>query len=111
MANQGTCTQRHFPAVAQPFRILWAPWSAALFFFFAAMMTSFLLMAIFGSSVGGAAMPVLVMVGHGLAISIGIKMRYLASIVGGLENRRTGATNLKTKVDGKKETPFEFANI
>ena len=75
------------------------------------MFTSFMLMAVFGSSVGGVAMPVLVMIGHGLAISVGLKMRYLASIIGGLENRRTGSTNLKVNRDGKKETPFEFANI
>ena len=111
MANQGTCTQRHFPAVAQPFRILWAPWSAALAFFAIAMLTSFFLMGLFGSSVGGVAMPVLVMIGHGLAISVGIRMRYLASIIGGLENRRTGSTNLKKIPEGEKRSSYEFANI
>jgi hypothetical protein len=56
-------------------------------------------------------MPVLVLVGHGMAVSIGLKLRYLASIIGGLENRRTGATNLRVKEEGEKSSSFEFANI
>jgi hypothetical protein len=38
-------------------------------------------------------------------------MRYLASIIGGLENRRTGSTNLKNIPVGEKQGSYEFANI
>ena len=48
-------------------------------------------------------------VGHGVAIAVGIKARYLADIVGGIENRKTGSTNLK--VDDEDKTSFDFANI
>lgn len=104
---QGLCQQRHFPAVAQPFRVLWAPWAPALFFFFAGMLFSVLGAAIFGAGLGGFLLPVGIVGGHTLAILVGLRMQFMANIIGGLENRRTGSTNL-TK---QKLSTFEFANL
>lgn len=107
MQVSGLCRQRHFPAVAQPFRILWAPWSSALFFFVIAIITSILSMAIIGSSIGAIVLALGIICGHLAAIGLGLRMRYLATIVSGLENRRTGSTNLSEDKVGS----YEFSNI
>ena len=94
---RGVCHQHHFPAVARPFRILWAPWAPAIFCFVS---------AIVGTPLGSVLMPVSILIGHGVAIAIGNKAQYMATLVTGLENRRTGSTNLSK--DGGN---FDFANI
>jgi len=104
---KGGCQQRHFPAVAQPFRILWAPWAPAVFFFVTAVILAILGMALLGASFGGILLPVLIVIGHVVAILLGLKMRYMASILAGMENRRAGTTNLTDKKTGS----FEFANL
>lgn len=103
---QGVCMQNHFPAVAQPFRVLWAPWSLALLGIFSALFISVFCMIVFGSTFGGILLVILVPGFHGLAIAFGLKLRYLSSMVTSLDNRRTGTTNLAE--DGGN---FEFANI
>lgn len=104
---QGVCQQRHFPAVAQPFRVLWAPWAPALFFFFCGLFFSVLCAAIFGAGIGGFMLPVGIVGGHTLAILVGLRMQFMANIIGGLENRRTGSTNLAAE----KTSQFDFANL
>ena len=106
---QGLCTQRHFPAVAQPFRVLWAPWPAAALSAAVVFLLSVFLMLTPFSSLGSILLVVGLPVGHGIAIAVGIKARYLADIVGGIENRKTGSTNLKVYKEDK--TSFDFANI
>lgn len=106
---QGLCTQRHFPAVAQPFRVLWAPWPAAALSAGTVFLLAIFLMLTPFSSVGTILLVIGLPVGHGIAVAVGIKARYLADIVGGIENRKTGSTNLKSD-DGDK-TSFDFANI
>ena len=103
---RGVCHQHHFPAVARPFRILWAPWAPAIFCFFSAIMLSLVVSAIVGTTVGSVLMPVSILIGHGVAIAIGNKAQYMATLVTGLENRRTGSTNL-----AKDGGNFDFANI
>lgn len=107
--STGLCTQRHFPAVAQPFRVLWAPWPAAALSAGVVFVLSILLMLTPLSSLGTIILVVGLPVGHGIAIATGIKARYLADIIGGLENRKTGSTNLKQ--DDGKSSSFDFANI
>lgn len=103
---RGFCHQNHFPAVARPFRLLWAPWAPAVFCFAAAFVISLLLMAIIGADIGMFLMPVLILVGHGIAIGFGNKAQYMATMVTGLENRRTGSTNLNPEGGN-----FDFANL
>lgn len=104
---RGTCTQRHFPAVARPFRILWAPWAAAVFSFFTAIVASILFTAIFGTGFGGITLPLFILLGHIAAIVFGTKFQYLATIVTGMENRRTGGSNLSPK----KGDTYDFSNL
>jgi hypothetical protein len=103
---QGVCQQNHFPAVAQPFRVLWAPWSLALLGVVTALFTSVFLMIVVGTTIGGIALIVLLPGLHVAAIVFGLKLRYLSSIVTSLDNRRTGTTNLS-----KDKNTFDFANI
>jgi len=103
---RGVCHQHHFPAVARPFRILWAPWAPAVFCFFAGMMLSVVVSLVFGTTYGSILMPIGIVVGHGIAIAIGTKAQYMATLVTGMENRRTGSTNLTE--DGGN---FDFANL
>lgn len=108
MQTSGLCRQRHFPAVAQPFRVLWAPWAPALFFFFSGLFMAVLGIAFIGSQWGTFLMIVGVIGGHLTAISVGLKFRYMASIVTGLENRRTGSNNLS---EDDRPTQYNFSNI
>ena len=108
MQTSGLCRQRHFPAVAQPFRVLWAPWAPALFFFIGGLILSIICMGIFGSTIGSFILVFNIVAGHITAILVGLKMRYMASLITGVENRRTGSTNLS-----EKEVPgsHNFSNI
>jgi hypothetical protein len=103
---QGVCVQNHFPAVAQPFRVLWAPWSLAVLGIMVSIFTSAFSMLILGPAIGGIMMAVLVPGCHVGAILLGLKLRYLSSMVVSLENRKTGTTNLSKDVGH-----FDFANI
>lgn len=106
----GFCQQRHFPAVAQPFRILWAPWPAALLSVLLAIVFTILFALIFGTSFSAIMLPVLIVGGHGIAILVGLKLRYLWSMVSSLDARKTGGTNLADPT----KTPlssFEYSNI
>ena len=102
----GVCTQRHFPAVAQPFRVLWAPWSLAAAGFALAFFLSMLVFGIFGATVGGILFPVFILVGHGSAIVLGMKLRYFATLLLSIEARKTGSSNL-----ADNDSSFDFANI
>lgn len=104
---QGVCQQRHFPAVAQPFRVLWAPWAPSLFLVLAGLLISVFLSAFVGTAFGGLLLPVGIAGGHGLAIVLGLRMQFMVTIIGGLENVRRGTTNLAKGKSG----PYEFANI
>lgn len=103
---QGVCTQKHFPAVAQPFRVLWAPWSLAALGIASALVISGFLMALVGTTVGGLALAALVPAFHLAAIGFGLKLRYLSTMVTSLDNRKTGSSNLSPDKSG-----FDFANI
>ena len=104
---RGVCQQRHFPSVARPFRILWAPWAPAVFFFGLSFVLAGLGAAIFGGSAGPIVLVIGIMGGHFAAVMIGSKAQYAASIVTGIENRRTGTTNLSSESAGN----YEFSNI
>lgn len=104
---QGLCQQRHFPAVAQPFRVLWAPWAPSLVFVIIGLFLSVIGSVILGPAVGGALLPVGLVGGHGLAIVLGLRMQFMASVVAGLENVRRGGTNMTRKKTGH----YNFANI
>lgn len=104
--SQGVCTQKHFPAVAQPFRVLWAPWSLAAFGIASAIILSGFSMALIGTTVGGIMMAILVPLFHGVAIMFGLKLRYLSTMITSLDNRKTGSTNLSRDGGG-----FNYANI
>lgn len=103
---QGVCTQKHFPAVAQPFRVLWAPWSLAALGMVSAIVISGFSMALFGATVGGLLLALLFPLFHLLAIIFGLKLRYLSTMVTSLENRKSGVNNLSNEQGG-----FEYANI
>ena len=103
---RGVCHQNHFPAVARPFRILWAPWAPAVFCFFTSILLSLIISLVFGKTLGTIFMPIGIIGGHIVAITAGNKAQYMATLVTGLENRRTGSTNLN--VDGGN---FDFANL
>lgn len=102
---QGVCTQRHFPAVAQPFRILWAPWPLAVLGFAISFVFSGLIMALVSASLGGFIFPFMIIIMHGVAIAMGFKLKYFATMVFSLENRRTGTNNLGA------EGNYNFDNI
>lgn len=104
---RGLCQQRHFPAVAQPFRVLWAPWAPSLVFVLIGLFLSVLGSAILGAAVGGFLLPVGLVGGHGLAIVLGLRMQFMASVIAGLENVRRGGTNLTRDKAGS----YDFANI
>lgn len=103
---QGVCTQKHFPAVAQPFRVLWAPWSLAALGVASAIIISGFSMALIGTTVGGIMLAVLIPAFHLAAIAFGLKLRYLSTMVTSLDNRKTGTNNLSPDKSG-----FDFANI
>jgi hypothetical protein len=103
---QGVCMQNHFPAVAQPFRVLWAPWSLAVLGIVSSLLLGVMSMLLFGAAVGGVILFILLPGFHVMAILFGLKLRYLSSIVLSLDNRKTGTNNLSQ--DGGS---FEFANI
>jgi hypothetical protein len=104
---QGLYQQRHFPAVAQPFRILWAPWAPSLAFVLVGLLLSVLGAAILGPAIGGVLLPVGLVGGHATAIAVGLRMQFMATLVAGLENHRRGTTNLSAKKAGQ----YEFANL
>ena len=104
---RGVCQQRHFPTVARPFRILWAPWAPAVFFFVFSFFLSLFLTAFFGTAVGSFILPLGFVGGHLAAIFIGSRAQYAATIITGFENRRTGSTNLSKDSDGN----YTFSNI
>lgn len=104
--SQGVCTQKHFPAVAQPFRVLWAPWSLAAVGIACALVISAFCMIFLGTTVGGIMLAVLVPGFHVVAITLGLRLRYLASMVTSLDNRKSGTSNLNKDGGG-----FEYANI
>lgn len=84
-----------------------APWAPAVFFFGLAFLTSAFLGAMLGGATFAIALVVLLLVGHGLAIAIGSKFQYLATIVTGVENRRTGSCNLSQD----EVSSYEFYNL
>ena len=100
------CTQRHFPAVAQPFKVLWAPWPLAATGIALALTISIFCMIVFGAAVGGILLPLTILGFHGTAIGLGLKLRYAATMVTSLDNRKTGSSNLSPDKSG-----YEFANI
>jgi hypothetical protein len=104
---RGVCQQRHFPSVARPFRILWAPWAPAVFFFCASFFISIMTSSFVGTSIGSILLPIGIVVGHLAAILVGTKAQYAATIITGVENRRTGSTNLSQD----KSSAYEFSNI
>ncbi len=104
---QGVCQQRHFPAVAQPFRVLWAPWAPSLFFTLTGLLLSVLVMALVSQSLGSIILPIGIVGGHAIAIVIGLRMQFMVTLIAGIENMRRGSTNLTTAKTG----PYEFANI
>ena len=91
---QGVCQQRHFPAVAQPFKIFWAPWPLVVAGAITAFSISILSMLLVNTTVGSIALPVLLLVFHTLAVVFGLRMRYAYNILMAMENRKTGSTNL-----------------
>ena len=99
---QGVCQQRHFPAVAQPFRVLWAPWAPSLFF----TLTG-LLLSVVSQSLGAFILPIGLVGGHVIAIIIGLRMQFMVTLIAGIENVRRGSTNLTSQKTGA----YEFANI
>lgn len=103
---QGVCTQPHCPAVAQPFRVLWAPWSLAVVGIVTTFVVAGLCMALIGMTFGGIMLAVLMPVNQLLAIMFGLKLRYLATMVTSIDNRKTGRSNLSDEGGG-----FEYANI
>lgn len=103
---QGVCMQNHFPAVAQPFRVLWAPWSLALLGIFSSLFISVFCMMLVSTTIGGVLLVVLMPGFHILAIVFGLRLRYLSSLVTSLDNRKTGSTNLS-----RDSGTYEFANI
>jgi len=103
---RGVCHQSHFPAVARPFRLLWAPWAPAVFSFFASLLLSVFISILISMTLGTFLLPLFILVGHGLAITVGSRAQYMATLVTGIENRRTGSTNL-----GDDDGNFNFANI
>ena len=104
---RGVCQQRHFPMVARPFRILWAPWAPAVFFFVLSFFLSIFATAFFGTSVGSLILPLGIVCGHLAAVVIGSRLQYAATLITGIENRRTGSTNLSRDKDGS----YVFTNI
>ncbi len=104
---RGLCVQKHFSAVSQPFKVLFAPWAPAILFFALAFVLSIFSAAIFGTSVAAIVMVLGVLIGHGLAIAVGMKMQYIATIITGIESRRTGSTNLSSEKTGN----YDFSNI
>lgn len=104
--SQGVCTQKHFPSVAQPFRVLWAPWSLAAAGIFSAIFTAGFVMALIGTTIGGVMLAILVPLFHLLAIIFGLKLRYLSTMITSLDNRKTGSNNL-----APQKGTFDFANI
>ena len=103
---QGVCMQNHFPAVAQPFRVLWAPWSLAVLGIVSALTIGVFVMLLLGAAVGGIALFIMLPGFHAMAVIFGLKLRYLSSMVLSLDNRKTGSTNLS-----QERGSFEFANI
>ncbi|MAM40846.1 MAG: hypothetical protein CL949_20605 [Erythrobacter sp.] len=104
---QGVCQQRHFPAVAQPFRVLWAPWAPSLFFTLTGLLLSVLMMALVSQSLGAFILPIGLVGGHVIAIIIGLRMQFMVTLIAGIENVRRGSTNLTSQKTGA----YEFANI
>ncbi len=103
--SEGFCKQNHFPAVAQPFKVLWAPWPLAIL---GLAMALFLMLVLVASGLMTVAMfgfPLFVAGFHGLAIAMGLKMRYAMPIVFSLDNRKVGSSNLGGK------GPHYFSNI
>ena len=93
----GVCTQRHFPAVAQPFRVLWAPWPLAILGLAMSLFLMVFLVAMGLMTVAMFGFPVFVLGFHGAAIVMGLKLRYAMPIVFSLDNRKTGRSNLGGK--------------
>ena len=71
---RGVCQQRHFPSVARPFRILWAPWAPAVFFFGLSFVLAGLGAAIFGGSAGPIVLVIGIMGGQQIA-SVGKRIQ------------------------------------
>lgn len=103
--SDGYCKQNHFPAVAQPFKVLWAPWPLAVVGLAMSLLLTLVLVAIGLMTIAMFGFPLFVAGFHGLAIVMGLKMRYAMPIVFSLDNRKTGSSNLGGK------GPHYFSNI
>ncbi|MFZ3481923.1 hypothetical protein [Sphingomonas sp. 3-13AW] len=95
--SEGFCKQNHFPAVAQPFKVLWAPWPLAVLGLGLALFFTLLLVAVGLMTIAMFGFPLFVAGFHVLAIVLGLKMRYAMSIVFSLDNRKVGSSNLGGK--------------
>lgn len=99
------CQQNHFPAVAQPFTIFWAPWPLTVGGFLLSFIL-FLFIALLGfSTIGMMLLPLMILGFHAGAIILGMRMRYIWTILLASECRKTGSNNLGGK--GSQE----FGNI
>jgi hypothetical protein len=96
---------RVLPAVAQPFRVLWAPWPLAVVGLAMALFLTVLLVAVGLMTVAMFGFPLFVAGFHALAIIMGLKLRYAMPIVFSLDNRKIGTSNLSD------EGQHYFSNI
>jgi hypothetical protein len=92
--SEGYCKQNHFPAVAQPFKVLWAPWPLAVLGLAMALFLTIVLVAVGPMTIAMFGFPLFVAGFHVLAIVMGLKLRYAMPIVFSLDNRKTGSSNL-----------------
>lgn len=95
--SEGFCKQNHHPAVAQPFRVLWAPWPLAVVGLALALFLTVLLVAMGLMTVAMFGFPLFVGGFHVLAIVLGLKLRYAMPIIFSLDNRKTGTSNIGGK--------------
>jgi len=97
---KGICTQLHYPAVAQPFTIFWAPWPLFIIELIACFALLLLLSLTVSMGVGVFAFIIGMPLFHILSVRMGMKMRYCFTIVTSIDNRRKGQTNLARHVKG-----------
>lgn len=102
---QGVCQQKHFPAVAQPFRVLWAPWPLAVAGLVVSIFSAVFLMISGLKSMAAIGLPLMMVGFHGGAVILGLKLRYVYPLLLSIESRKTGSNNLGAKGH------FVFGNI
>ena len=95
--SEGFCKQNHFPAVAQPFKVLWAPWPLAVLGLCLSLLFTLILVAVGLMTPAMLGFPLFVAGFHGLAIGMGLRMRYAMAIIFSLDNRKVGTSNLGGK--------------